>query len=158
MGYITKEGLEQLRKYEYTSGGLTWFEKRIDVFWEWIVSFTPRNIAPNLMTISGWVFMCLSYGNMLRYDLTFDKDIPRWCFFFAAFCIFAFVILDSIDGKQARRTKGGSPLGQLIDHGCDSFTMTYLMLGICEATQIEKDAVFVLFIVTQLAFWTFNWN
>lgn len=35
--------------------------------------------------------------------------------------------------------------------------MTSLMLGICEATLIDKDAVFTLFIITQLAFWTFNW-
>ena len=28
--------------------------------------------------------------------------------------------LDAIDGKHARRTKRSSPLGQLMDHGCDS--------------------------------------
>lgn len=30
--------------------------------------------------------------------------------------------LDAIDGKQARRTNTSSPLGQLFDHGCDSFS------------------------------------
>lgn len=28
--------------------------------------------------------------------------------------------LDSIDGKQARRTNSSSPLGELFDHGCDA--------------------------------------
>jgi len=28
--------------------------------------------------------------------------------------------MDSIDGKQARRTNTASPLGELFDHGCDA--------------------------------------
>lgn len=30
---------------------------------------------------------------------------------------------DNVDGKQARRTKSGSPLGELFDHGVDSLVM-----------------------------------
>ncbi|KAL8450548.1 hypothetical protein Emed_002420 [Eimeria media] len=30
--------------------------------------------------------------------------------------------LDAVDGKQARRTNTSTPLGQLFDHGCDSFS------------------------------------
>lgn len=32
------------------------------------------------------------------------------------------------------------------------------MLAICQATRIEKDEVFLIFIVTQIAFWTSNWS
>lgn len=158
MGYITKEGLEHLKEYEYKSGGMTWFDEKVNYFWEFIVKFMPKGMAPNLMTFIGWCCILASYLNMLRYDITFDHDIPRWCFFFATICIFAFVTLDAIDGKQARRNNGGSPLGQLFDHGCDSYTMTFLMLGICEALQIEKNAVCMLFITTQIMFWTANWS
>ena len=28
--------------------------------------------------------------------------------------------LDAMDGKHARNTKRASPLGQLMDHGCDA--------------------------------------
>lgn len=31
-------------------------------------------------------------------------------------------ILDGIDGKQARRTKTSGPLGELFDHGVDSYS------------------------------------
>ena len=31
---------------------------------------------------------------------------------------------DNIDGKQARRTKSSSALGELFDHGCDSLFVT----------------------------------
>ena len=75
---------------------------------------------------------------MLVYDYTFKKNIPSWTFFFAAFCIFVYSTLDAIDGKQARRTKSSSPLGQLFDHGCDSFSITFFMLAICQAIKLEK--------------------
>ena len=110
---------------------MTWFERKINYFWEWIIKFIPKNIAPNLLTVIGWCIILLSYLNMLRYDLTFDKKIPSSCFFLASFFIFCYITLDAIDGKQARRTKGGSPLGQLFDHGCDSFTLSFLILGLC---------------------------
>ena len=34
--------------------------------------------------------------------------------------LFIYQSLDAIDGKQARRTKQATPLGELFDHGCDS--------------------------------------
>lgn len=40
--------------------------------------------------------------------------------FFTALGLFLYQSLDAIDGKQARRTKSSSPLGELFDHGCDS--------------------------------------
>jgi len=41
-------------------------------------------------------------------------------YFFTALGLFIYQSLDAIDGKQARRTKTSSPLGELFDHGCDS--------------------------------------
>ena len=67
-------------------------------------------------------------------------------------------MLDNMDGKQARRTQTSSPLGMLFDHGCDSFSLTFFILAICQATRIDKDEVFLIFIITQIAFWTSNWS
>ncbi len=39
-------------------------------------------------------------------------------------CLFAYQSLDSIDGKQARRTGMAGPLGELFDHGCDAINTT----------------------------------
>lgn len=36
--------------------------------------------------------------------------------------------LDCIDGKQARRTKSSSPLGQLFDHG-ENYVLSGLVVG-----------------------------
>lgn len=84
---------------------------------------------------------------MLRYDYTFKKDLPSSAFYFAAACIFIYSTLDAIDGKQARRTKSSSPLGQLFDHGCDSFSITFFMLAICQALKLEASSVFMIYIV-----------
>lgn len=35
----------------------------------------------------------------------------------SAFAVFFYLHMDCLDGKQARRTKNSSPLGQLFDHG-----------------------------------------
>ncbi|KAA0195293.1 Selenoprotein I, partial [Fasciolopsis buskii] len=43
--------------------------------------------------------------------------------FFPAFPISS---LDGTDGKQARRTKSSSPLGELFDHGCDSWVVYFI--------------------------------
>ena len=52
-------------------------------------------------------------------------EAPRWVFFLGGFAVLAYLHLDCIDGKQARRTKSSSPLGQLFDHG-----KTFLLLCI----------------------------
>lgn len=48
---------------------------------------------------------------------TNSGDAPRWLYYFNAFSVFWYLHLDCLDGKQARRTKSSSPLGQLFDHG-----------------------------------------
>lgn len=111
----------------------------MNYYWEAVVKLVPMSVAPNVITFIGWCFVIASYANMLRYDYTFKKELPASAFFFASFCIFTYSTMDAIDGKQARRTKSGSPLGQLFDHGCDSFSLTFFMLAICQATRIDKD-------------------
>ena len=41
-----------------------------------------------------------------------------------------FQTLDAIDGKQARRTKTSSPLGELFDHGCDSISTIFVATSV----------------------------
>lgn len=158
MGFITRDGLKQLHMYQYKAGGYTMLDNLMNYYWEWCVKLIPKWVAPNLLTFIGWLLVIASYANMLRYDYTFKKILPDSAFFFASFCIFAYSTLDAIDGKQARRTKSSSPLGQLFDHGCDSFSLAFFVLGICQATLLERDDIFLLFIVAQLAFYTSNWS
>lgn len=40
---------------------------------------------------------------------------------------------DAIDGKHARKTNRSSPLGQLMDHGCDAFSNSFIAIMISQA-------------------------
>ena len=42
-----------------------------------------------------------------------------------AITMFLYQTLDAIDGKQARRTATSSAVGELFDHGCDSWAMIF---------------------------------
>ena len=54
---------------------------------------------------------------LLAEVLVLAGDAPRWLYYFNGFSVFWYLHLDCLDGKQARRTKSSSPLGQLFDHG-----------------------------------------
>lgn len=54
--------------------------------------------------------MTLQYGNNVR--IVYDKSV--------------LTISDGIDGKQARRTQTSGPLGELFDHGLDSWSTMYI--------------------------------
>jgi len=104
--------------------------------------------------------MALSYLIMIPYDLTLSQDVPSWTFFVAALFQFLYQTLDAVDGKQARRTKSSSPLGQLFDHGCDSFSVTFLILSVAEATKfgVDRDILFAVTSSICLLFWISNWT
>lgn len=50
------------------------------------------------------------------------------------------LVQDCIDGKQARRTRSSSPLGQLFDHGCDALCV-FMLMGITQARQIDSSGL-----------------
>lgn len=114
-------------------------------------------MAPNLMTTLGFFFMSLSYITMLYYDCSLTHDVPSWTYFFAGICIFIYQTLDACDGKQARRTKSSSPLGQLVDHGCDSFAINFMFLSVIQAVGIPRFHIIFCYIGMQYIFWTSQW-
>ena len=41
MGYITEEGLENLKNYKYVSGGYSEVDKIMNPYWEFVVKLIP---------------------------------------------------------------------------------------------------------------------
>ena len=90
---------------------------------DWIVDHLPMWLAPNLITLFGFAF---NVATVLIMVIGFGPEcggpLPGW---FCAWFGIAYQIYqtaDNCDGKQARRTGSGSPLGMLCDHGCDATT------------------------------------
>lgn len=93
------------------------------------MQFFPKWLAPNLITFSGFLLTLANFIILGYYDYHFNAAddykhniIPQWVFLLASFNIFMAYTLDGIDGKQARRTGTSGPLGELFDHGLDSYT------------------------------------
>lgn len=57
-----------------------------------------------------------------------NYPIPRWVFLVMGINVFVAYTLDGIDGKQARRTGTSTPLGELFDHGLDSYSSLFIMI------------------------------
>ncbi|XP_066480517.1 ethanolaminephosphotransferase 1-like [Tiliqua scincoides] len=102
--------------------------------WDKIVKIVPLWIAPNLLTFTGFVMLLINYFILSFYDWDYSASgsspglIPRWVLVFCAFTTFFAYALDAIDGKHARRTQSSSPLGELFDHGLDSWAVSVLLL------------------------------
>uniref|UniRef100_A0A7S3QKN7 Ethanolaminephosphotransferase n=1 Tax=Dunaliella tertiolecta TaxID=3047 RepID=A0A7S3QKN7_DUNTE len=129
MVYLSDRALEGLKEYKYKPGGYTILDVIHNPFWEWLTSRMPMWLAPNLITLIGLIGIMLSYLASALYfpDFTGDESAPRWLHLLNALAIVVYVNLDCIDGKQARRTRSSSPLGQLFDHGCDALSVHLLV-------------------------------
>ena len=96
------------------------------------VSYLPWTLAPNVITIAG--VSCVAVTVLMQFVL-YGTDaqgyVDPWFMALAGFLYFMNTVLDNMDGKQARRTGSGSPMGMLFDHGSDAFTavMSSILLG-----------------------------
>jgi phosphatidylglycerophosphate synthase len=75
---------------------------------------------------------------ILFYDNTLGAELPTWAYYYFIFVIFFGQTTDAIDGKHARNTKRSSPLGQLVDHGCDSFSNSFIIVMACQSLQYSS--------------------
>ena len=124
---ITQAGLEQLHRYKYVSGGYSPLDNVMNHWWEFVITRVPMSVAPNVLTLMG--LLCLISGFYVTFKFAPNpvEHCPDWVLLFCGIMVFCYQTLDAIDGKQARRTKAGSPLGQLFDHGCDSVGTVFML-------------------------------
>lgn len=159
MPFITKKGLRSLGEYKYHTGTYTKLDHFLNPYWEWLEHFIPLNIAPNMVTLVGFVLVCLSYLIMAFYDQTFSKVLPSWVYIISGLFQWAYQTFDALDGKHARKTKSSSPLGQLFDHGCDSFAAGFLALCVCQSLRFGPTWEILLFFnLIQFVFFAANWG
>lgn len=98
---------------------LSLVSRALEPFWQACAAIVPPHVAPNAITLSGLALVALSFVAMVMVNPTFERAAPGAVHVFAIVAIFAFQTLDAIDGKQARKTKSSSALGNWCDHACD---------------------------------------
>ncbi|XP_067135768.1 choline/ethanolaminephosphotransferase 1-like isoform X3 [Centruroides vittatus] len=142
---LTPTQLKKLSNHEYSALGLTLLDPYVQPYWNWIVEKFPIWFAPNLMTILGLLINVVTSLLLVYFSPDARQEAPRWSFFLCALGLFIYQTLDACDGKQARRTKTSTPLGELFDHGCDSLSTVFVSLGVCIAVQLGTYPAWMFF-------------
>jgi len=133
--YITNEQLNGFDSYKYsckdTSPLSNWV---MHPFWNSFVKLYPRWVAPNLLTLLGFLFLISQTILLAVVDPNMDQGgslnaLPSWVWYYSAFALFMAHTLDGTDGKQARRTGSSSPLGEMFDHGLDSWSTSLFAIN-----------------------------
>lgn len=159
---LTDEALQALDRYKYVSGGYTPLDLFLDKYlWAPSVNLLPMWMAPNLVTLLGLITMLTPCCLVLYYCPDFGENTvaPSWVYMAAGINIFIYQTMDAIDGKQARRTGASSPLGQLFDHGCDSMSVSFLILTIATTFGMGFSFSTASFLFsTLLLFWSAQWS
>ncbi|KAL9654334.1 hypothetical protein ABK040_010363 [Willaertia magna] len=127
--------------------------------YEPLMKFIPENLAPNVITLSG--FLCILVSAIVTFIFcpTFSEPIPRWLFLLNAVLLFSYQTLDNMDGKQARKTQTSSGLGELFDHGVDSLATTVAAIAwLCVCGQGATLTTFIINIISILPFFFATWE
>lgn len=144
-------------------------------FWNHLVQYFPRCVAPNVLTFVGFLFTAANFAMLSWYDWSFTASsgasstdpvapIPNVCWLLAAIFIFTAYTLDGIDGKQARRIGLSGPLGELFDHGLDSYTAIliptclYSIFGRSDEWSIPPTRMFYIIWMVYFNFYISHWE
>ncbi|KPI96782.1 PREDICTED: ethanolaminephosphotransferase 1 [Papilio xuthus] len=158
--FLSKAQLEGFEKYKYNSVDTSILSNYVmHPFWDWCVQFCPVWVAPNLLTFTGFLLTVLNFLLFSYYDYGFhalteenitNDHIPNWVWAVTAINLFVAYTLDGIDGKQARRTGTSGPLGELFDHGLDSYSA--VLIPTCLYSIFGRDEL------SPLRFFFVIWN
>lgn len=124
-----------LKQYKYEAPKLSLLETLyLDKFWNLMAQHVyPPWLAPNLITMGGGMCIMLAAINTSMHSPALRGESPHWVYAVNALLLFLYQTLDGSDGKQARKTQTGSALGELMDHGIDSWTVAPIALVVVDA-------------------------
>ena len=102
--YLNKSMRENLFKYRYAGGdnGFVWnlFYNPVS---KKLVTFLPETVAPNLITLTGFVAYAISFVILFGlFGTKFHNEgegVPKWYFFFQCVVYMFYRLLDEMDGK-----------------------------------------------------------
>uniref|UniRef100_A0AAY5ERR8 Choline/ethanolaminephosphotransferase 1 n=1 Tax=Electrophorus electricus TaxID=8005 RepID=A0AAY5ERR8_ELEEL len=142
---LSQQQLAVLKEHRYSSTGKSLLEPCMQPFWCWLVGRVPLWMAPNLITVTGLLVNAVTTLALVYHCPTATEQAPTWVYLACALGLFIYQSLDAIDGKQARRTNSSTPLGELFDHGCDSLSTVFVILGTCVGAQLGTHPDWMFF-------------
>ncbi|KAI3793540.1 hypothetical protein L1987_36159 [Smallanthus sonchifolius] len=158
MGYIGSHGINALHKYKYSGADHSYVAKYVlQPFWTRFVTFFPLWMPPNMITLTGFMFLLLSAVLGYIYSPHLDSPPPRWVHFAHGLLLFLYQTFDAVDGKQARRTNSSSPLGELFDHGCDALACALEALAFGSTAMCGRNT-FWFWVISAVPFYCATWE
>ena len=141
---LPQQTLENMNRFKYKSEDKSiLYNKFLSPCLNKLVNFIPRWLAPNLITF--FSLCCNIFAAIISYlDGGFDFSFKlkrSTCLITGVFQLL-YLILDNIDGKQARRTGNSTPFGMLMDHGCDIFTNIFTSFNLSKLLLVGNDSFF----------------
>ncbi|KAH3668772.1 hypothetical protein OGAPHI_002527 [Ogataea philodendri] len=128
-------------------------------FWVQFEKIFPLWMAPNVVTLSGLMFIVVSLLVMLYVDPTLDQESPRWCYVLYAVSIFMYQTFDACDGIHARRTGQSGPLGELFDHCVDAVNTSMSVLIFASVAGLGRGwMVYLSQFATLMNFYLSTWE
>lgn len=130
MVYIRQQDLPHLLQYKYNGVDHSLVSRYVmkPFYSNVVIKCFPMNMAPNLITLTGFSFVIANIATLLYYTPTLDQDCPSWVYYSWAIGLFLYQTFDAVDGSQARRTHQSGPLGELFDHGVDALNTSLEVL------------------------------
>ncbi|KAF7235878.1 Ethanolaminephosphotransferase 1 [Varanus komodoensis] len=132
-------------------------------FWNTVVKIFPTWLAPNLITFSGFLLLVFNFFLMAHFDPDFyasapdQAHVPSHVWIIVGLLNFMAYTLDGVDGKQARRTQSSTPLGELFDHGLDSWACMFFVVTVYSTFGRGPNgvSVFVLYLLLWVVLFSF---
>ncbi|KAI9010344.1 CDP-alcohol phosphatidyltransferase-domain-containing protein [Phycomyces nitens] len=147
--FLDEKQLANLRLYKYAAVDRSFATKYVlRHYWDVAIRLFPMWMAPNLITLTGLMFMIINVILTVIYRPAMDAGGPSWIYFSYAAGLWLYSTFDNVDGRQARRTGTSSPLGELFDHGCDalncSFAATLQAAGLGMGHSMGTASIYVI--------------
>ncbi|KAJ5220056.1 hypothetical protein N7468_009260 [Penicillium chermesinum] len=161
MVYIRQHQLPNLKNYKYAGVDHSLISTYIlkPFYSKCVIPLFPMGMAPNAITLTGFMFVVLNFLTMLWYNPNLDQDCPPWVYASYAVGLFLYQTFDAVDGMQARRTKQSGPLGELFDHSVDACNTALGVLIFASAMNFGQSwATFLTLFGSTMTFYVQTWD
>jgi len=103
MVYVRQQDLPALKEYKYSGVDHSLLSRYVlkPFYTHVVIKCFPMWMAPNLITLTGFMFVVVNMLTMLWYNPTLDQDCPPWVYASWAVGLFLYQTFDAVDGTQA---------------------------------------------------------
>eukprot|EP00834_Sanchytrium_tribonematis_P000313 NODE_6_length_70510_cov_1.054395.p18 type:complete len:437 gc:universal NODE_6_length_70510_cov_1.054395:43675-42365(-) len=175
---FTQRVLKNLDIFEYKSVCHSILSRLVlDPIYSMVIYAVPKSISPNQMTVFNGVFYTLftmvfalsfysdehpllskAFKQPIFGNLNLNDVFDKYGFYMNAIMLVLYQAIDSLDGKQARRTNSSSPVGHLLDHGIDGLVTGLVCINLYFLIGLDENQFYAYLICCLTVFYMNAWE